>query len=355
MRRTPLYDEHLNHGCKIVDFSGWAMPVQYQSIVQEHLHTRKAVSLFDCSHMGEFSIVGEEDIQAFNRLVISDLTKIPVGRCRYGAFLNEDGGIIDDVITFRVAKDELFVVTNAGVLDRVSAMITSAVKDAKDVSDVTAKIDVQGPLARDTMARVGIDAAVELKFFHLRMTKWNGYPLLVSRTGYTGELGYEVYMDNEAAAPLWRELMALDETAPAGLGARDTLRTEVGYPLSGQDVDETRTPLEANMDPFIAWDTEFVGKEALLRQRDAGGYDRLTPLKTADRRAPRHGFQIFDGETAVGVVTSGAFGPSVGHGVGMGYLPEGYQEPGRQLVAGPRRLPVETAEFPFYTQGTCRD
>ncbi len=354
MRQTPLYDEHKALGCKIVDFSGWAMPVQYQGIVQEHLHTRKAVSLFDCSHMGEFTVVGAAAMEAFNRLVISDMSKIPVGRCRYGSFLNEDGGIIDDVITFRMAEDELFVVTNAGALERVSALITGAVDGAKDVSNETAKIDVQGPFARDIMERVGIEAAVALKYFRACRTEWKGHPLLVSRTGYTGELGYEIYMSNDAAVPLWRELLTFEETAPAGLGARDTLRTEVGYPLSGQDVKEDRTPLEANMEPFIAWDTEFVGKEALLRQKEAGGYQRLTAIKTADRRAPRHGFEVFDGDKTVGEVTSGTFGPSVGHGVGMGYLLEGYQKPGLALSAGPRRLAIETAEFPFYTEGTCR-
>jgi aminomethyltransferase len=185
--------------------------------------------------------------------------------------------------------------------------------------------------------------------------EWGGAEIIVSRTGYTGELGFELFIPNEIAVPLLRALLDIEGTAPAGLGARDTLRTEMGYGLSGQDFGEERTPLEANMAPFIAWDTPFIGKEALLAQKEKGGYAVLTAIATDSRRAPRHDFEVkHEGEPA-GVVTSGTFGPSVARGIGMAYLPTELSAPGTALTAGPKDLAIETAELPFYKDGTCRN
>lgn len=355
MQKTPLYDEHCRAGAKVIDFHGWALPVQYAGIIEEHTHTRAHVSLFDCSHMGEFRIQGREAIEHYNRLVCSDAWRIRPGRARYGAMLNEQGGIIDDIITFRVAEEELFVVTNAGPLEQVSARICGGNPGAHDLSAATAKIDLQGPQARAAAAAAGIEAAVDLKYFGFTQTTWRGTDLLVSRTGYTGELGYELYLPAKRAPDLWQALLAIEDVRPAGLGARDTLRTEVGYLLSGQDFDAARTPLEAGLDAFIAWDTEFVGKSALEAQRQASGFRRLTPIRTADRRAPRHGFVVYAGDQAVGEVTSGTFGPSVGHGIGMAYLDAAYTALGTALTAGPRALAITVADVPFYKAGTCRD
>jgi aminomethyltransferase len=355
MRQTALNDEYASHGGKVIDFHGWALPVQFHlGIVQEHLHTRTKAALFDCSHMGEFRIRGTEAVEAYGGLVISDPAKVAVGRSRYGSILNEQGGIIDDVITFKIADDDLFVVTNAAPLEFVSKQIAACGDGAEDLSETTSKIDIQGPMSREVLAPIMPEAA-DLKYFKHTEFEWEGHPIILSRTGYTGELGYEIYLPNEAAAPLWRRLADHAAVEPAGLGARDTLRTEVGYALSGQDFDETRTPLEAQHDRFIAWDTEFIGKAALEAQRDAGGYDLLTPIQTNSRRAPRPGFEVQrDGET-VGVVTSGTFGPSVGHGIGLAYLKPECAAPGTALTAGPRALPIETATLPFYADGTCRD
>jgi aminomethyltransferase len=361
MRQTPLHDEHVANGGKVVDFHGWALPVQFAGIVQEHLHTRQKASLFDCSHMGEFLICGEDNLRAFGRLVYSDILGLGVGRARYGGMLNDSGGIIDDVISFRLAEDELYVVTNAGPLARVSKMIREAVPDACDLSAETAKIDIQGPLSRAMLVRGGLTAAAELKYFGLCQTDWRGREVILSRTGYTGELGFELFVPGDLAVPLWRMLLEFEAVAPAGLGARDTLRTEMGYSLSGQDVDESHTPLESGMERFVAWDTEFVGKEALCAQRERGGYPVLTAIKTLGRRAPRKGFDVYahaesiDADAdRVGTVTSGTFGPTVGHGIGLAYLPQELRRPGTALTAGPKRIAVETAEIPFYSGGTCR-
>lgn len=355
MRHTPLYEEHKARGGKMVDFYGWALPVQYTGIVQEHLHTRAKVSLFDCSHMGEFRITSSDAVRQYDKLVLSDVDAIPVGRGRYGAILNESGGIIDDCITIKLGEDELYVVTNAGPLDMVSAIITADNPGAEDVSSQTAKIDVQGPLARDILLAAGFAAAAELRYFSVTLTEWGGGEVVLSRTGYTGELGYELFMPTIIAVALWRELSDQDDVEPAGLGARDTLRTEMGYGLSGQDFDQARTPLEARLDRFIAWDSDFTGKEALEAQQRAGGYPVLTAIRTRDRRAPRHSFEVRANNEVVGAVTSGTFGPSVGHGIGLAYVPENLAKPGTRLTAGPKGLPLETVELPFYKTGSFRN
>ena len=225
--------------------------------------------------------------------------------------------------------------------------------DVSDVSDETAKIDIQGPIARDILVNEILECA-SLKYYQARHAKWKGVDIVLARTGYTGELGYELFVPNGIAVDLWRRLLSYPDVKPAGLGARDTLRTEMCYGLSGQDFDESRTPLEAGMASFIAWDKEFVGRDALIAKRDAGGYPVLAPIKTGDRRAPRHGFDVTHDGEVVGVVTSGTFGPSVGHGVGFAYVPESLAKPGTKLTAGPKDLEIETTTIPIYTAGTCR-
>ncbi len=353
MHKTPLYDEHLRIGGKIVDFNGWMLPVQFAGIVKEHIHTRTQVSLFDCSHMGEYLVKGQDAIAKYGREIISDLSKIPVGRCRYGAILNEQGGILDDLISFRMAADELYVVTNAGPLDAVTERFCAKNPGMKHVSFETAKIDVQGPRAQEIVLKAGFAAAKSLSYFNATWTTWEGHQVLLSRTGYTGELGYELFMANDLSVKMWRRFLELG-VEPAGLGARDTLRTEVGYNLSGQDFDNTITPLEANMESFIAWDTEFVGKAALMKQRDAGNYARLVGVVTHSKQKPQHNFEVQHDGNAVGIVTSGTFGPSLGHGVGLARVPESLSKPGTRLSCGARGLDIEVASIPFYKEGTCR-
>lgn len=354
MLQTPLYEEHVSLGGKIVDFNGWALPVQFAGIVQEHNHTRTKASLFDCSHMAEFRVRGEDAVRAYSSLICSDPAKLRVGRSKYGALLNEDGGIIDDIITMKLADDDLFVVTNAGPREKVAKIFSRAGEGVVDVTDDTAKIDIQGPLARDVLVRE-LPMAADLNYFEIRPAEWKGEAILASRTGYTGEMGFELFVPTALAVPLWRSLIAHSEVEPAALGARDTLRTEVGYALSGQDFNETRTPLQARMETFVAWDTDFIGKEALAQQRDAGGYQRLAAIASPDRRAPRHDFELRRDGKLVGVVTSGTFGPSVGHGIGLAYLDEDCLGLGTTLEAGPRGLEVNVVELPFYSDGTCRN
>jgi aminomethyltransferase len=353
MRKTPLHDEHLALGGRVIDFHGWALPVQYVGIVQEHVHTRTNVALFDTCHMGEFVVRGQKAREAVDRLICNDTLNLPLGRCRYGAMLNDDAGIVDDTVTMRLGEDESYVVTNAGPIEEVAALMEAA--GAENVSDATAKIDVQGPGSRDVLLRLGLDAATPLRFYTACRTEWRGVPIVLSRTGYTGELGYELYMPNDLAVPLWRALLEVEGVAPAGLGARDTLRTEMGYPLSGQDFDASRTPLEAGMERFIAWDKEFVGRDALTAKKEQDDYPVITAIRTEDRRSPRPGFEVKAQGTVVGTVVSGTYGPSVGYGIGLAYLPQAIEDIHlSELTAGPKDLPIAAVELPFYTGGTCR-
>lgn len=355
MQYTPLYEEYEKSGGKVVDFHGWGLPLQFRGILEEHRWVRQQAGIFDCSHMGEFLIRGAENISAFSNLVIGDMVKLAVGRCRYTTLLNDSGGIIDDCVALKLSPDTLFLVTNAGTLDQVDGLLKRHVPEIENLSDLTAKIDVQGPLAPKVMVATGFNGVEALSFWAGGRFTWDGVDMIVTRAGYTGELGYEIFVPESAAVRLWQALNAQPETAPCGLGARDTLRTEMCYPLSGQDVDETRTPLEAGLDRFIAWDTPFPGKPALEAQRDSGDYQVLTPLRSADKRAPRHGFELRHDDAVVGEVTSGTFGPSIECGIGLGYIPAALAHAGARFEAGPRSLPVFVETAPLYKLATGRN
>lgn len=354
MRQTPLHDEYAGLGAKVVDFNGWALPVQFSGILQEHEHTRTKAGVFDCSHMGEFLLRGAAALAAFESLVFSDFAGLKVGPCRYSALLNANGGIIDDCVGLKLDAETLYLITNAGPLDKVAALLAEAIPGVENISDATAKIDVQGPLARQVLLDLGFEGVAPLKYWTGGRASWRGTEIIVSRAGYTGELGYELYIPREIAVDLWRALLAHEACAPCGLGARDTLRLETSKPLNGEDLSETITPLEAGMEKLVAWGKDFVGKAALEAQRASDDYPRLVSIVSADRRAPRHGFEVKQDGNVVGQVSSGTFGPSLGCGVGFAYLPKSLAVPGTALTAGPRDMPITVAEMPVYKHGTCR-
>ncbi|HNR34285.1 MAG TPA: glycine cleavage system aminomethyltransferase GcvT [Candidatus Hydrogenedentes bacterium] len=353
MRRTPLYEEHVARGGKMVDFHGWLLPIQFRGIIEEHHHTRSKVSLFDCSHMGEFLLKGAKAMRALEGMVFNDMICLRVGRCRYSSILDTCGGIIDDVVAMKLSEDELFIATNAGPYPRVARTLYR-VCGAQDLSPATAKIDVQGPLSRQALIDAGLGEVASLKYYTVCRAKWGGADIIISRAGYTGELGFELFVPNELAVPIWRRLLEDERVEPAGLGARDTLRLEMGYTLYGQDVDDSHTTLEAGMGRFIDWESDFHAKEFLVMQRQMGKYKIRTGVRSMNRQAPRQGYEVFYEGQPVGVVTSGCYGPSVGYGIGMAYVPVELSKPGVRFTAGPKDMEIEAVELPFYKHGTCR-
>ena len=353
MKQTSLYPVYGELGAKTADFAGWVLPLQFAGAVAEHLQVRTGAGIFDCSHMGEFLVTGRRAIEMLGYLTVSDLPGLPPGRCRYTVLLNELGGIIDDIVALRLDEDRLFVVTNAGPLDQVSGIL-AAIPGVEDLSAHTAKIDVQGPLSLEVLRSMGCQAAGQLAYWTGMETELLNASLRITRGGYTGELGYELFLPAEMAVTVWNRLLEDDRVAPCGLVARDTLRTEVSYPLSGQDFGPDVTPLEAGMERFIHWDHVFPGRERMIRMRDAGNYARLVPVVSADRRAPRHGFEVRLSGRPVGEVTSGTFGPSLGTGVGLARVAPEAAAPGTRLKAGPRDLDLEVLVPPAYQKGTCR-
>lgn len=354
LKTTPLYEKCKQLGGRFVDFHGWYLPLQFDGILVEHQHVRSKVGIFDCSHMTEFLIHGNDKIREFSYRTITDFEKLPVGMCKYTALLSEEGTIIDDCVGVKWDAETLFVVANAGTQHEVANILCGDSIHAQDMSDQTVKIDIQGPWSREILLQNGFDCVAELKYWRGSLGQWKGKDFFITRAGYTGELGYELYLPVEIGAEIWDILVNTPEVKPCGLGARDTLRTEMGYPLSGQDIDPTMTPLEASMDRFIDWQHEFVGKDILRRQQSNGSYRRLVGIRTRTRQSPRHGQVLVANEREVGVVTSGTYGPSVGTGVGLARVDLPYSQVGSVFTIKDKNVAVEVCETPIYKGGTAR-
>jgi len=309
--------------------------------------------------MGEFVFRGELDATGIGRLFSFRLDTIPIGRCRYGFLLNEDGGIIDDLTVYRTASDEVMIVVNAGPAESDFAAIRAGLPDGVCLEDrtlMTGKLDIQGPRSREVLAEFIGGEIADIPFFGFRRMILLGTEAIVSRTGYTGELGYEIYLASDRIVELWRLLLGDGRMKPAGLGARDLLRLEMGYSLYGSDLDETTTPLEAGLERFVDFTREFVGLGALLRQREQGLRRARAAFRVSSRRAPRHGYEIRYQGTPVGTVTSGAFSPMLGCGIGMGYVRPESALPGTHLEILHEGVALEATvmELPFYRDGSLR-
>lgn len=355
---TPLNRQHRSLNALMAPFGGWDMPIQYEGIIAEHRWCREQAALFDICHMGEFSYKGDFVAGGLEDLFTFSVTAIPVGRSKYGFLLNDQGGIIDDLIVFRIAIDEAMIVVNAATAPNDFSVIHSRLKGGQftDITAATAKLDLQGPRSRDVLADVLGSWVAEIPYFcFVQQTVLNA-PAIVSRTGYTGELGYEIFLPDAKVGELWEKLLADDRVKPAGLGARDVLRLEVGYSLYGSDIDESTTPLEADLGAFVKLDKQFVGKVALLQQKEQLPARIKVAFKVTSRRTPRHGFGIFDGDRQIGEVTSGVFSPMLGCGIGLGYLEPGYAALGTSLTIKQDRAVMEATvcSLPFYDQGSLR-
>ena len=351
---TPLNAWHKAHGAKMVPFAGWEMPVQYSGILAEHQHCRTNACVFDICHMGEFSLKGAGAKDALAKAVTQNMETLAPGKCRYGFLLNAEGGILDDLIVYCVAQDEYMLVVNGACAASDYAAIASRLPQGlnfTDISDATAKIDLQGPKSFDVLSRLLPGDWTTLGYFSFVKAAFDGGELIVSRTGYTGELGYEFYLPAGKAQALWDALVADADVLPAGLGARDTLRLEMGYPLYGQDLDVKHTPVEAGYPGMLTSTAEYVGKAKAFTVRQ-----KLIPLAIEGRRSARHYDKVClpDG-TEVGEVTSGSFSPTLGHSIALAYV-TAEAASGTDFVVKAARveLPAKRVDLPFFTGGTAR-
>jgi aminomethyltransferase len=355
---TPICSRHRALNALMAPFGGWNMPIQYEGIIAEHGWCRTKASLFDICHMGEFIFQGDFEAGGLEDVFTFSVKTIPVGRSRYGFLLNEKGGVIDDLIVFRLTEDKVMIVVNAATAPKDFAAIKSRLRGGQftDISAATGKLDLQGPLSREVMVAFFGEAIATVPYFKFISMNILGVEAIISRTGYTGELGYEIFIPAEKVCELWDLLLTDECVKPAGLGARDVLRLEVGYSLYGSDIDEETTPLEAGLAGFVNFDKNFVGKEALLRLRERGVARTKVAFEVDGRRSPRHFYDITVAGENVGTVTSGVFSPMLGKGVGIGFVRPELATLGTPLIISHERVSMEATvcELPFFREGSVR-
>ena len=357
MKQTILYDKHIALRAKMAPFGGYLMPIQYSGIIREHTATREAVAIFDTCHMGEFSIEGPAAASDLERILSCPVATIPIGKCRYGFMTNEQGGVRDDQILYRMGEDEFFMVVNASTEEGDAAWVQahlSAGTAFRNLSAATAKLDIQGPLSPKLLGRLLELPIDNMKYYSWAQNRWRGNELLVSRTGYTGELGFEIYAPHEQGAAIWDACLELG-ALPAGLGARDTLRLEMGLPLYGHELDEKTNPAESGFTRAIATDKEFIGSRLI---GDPGRKKRLLAGIMLDgRRAARSGDIVLDAAgQEIGVVTSGSFSPSLSRAIALAYLKIESSAVGTVVAVGTERGIIQgtVTELPFYKKATGR-
>ena len=341
-------------------FAGWDMPIQYDGILPEHLHTRARCGVFDTCHMGEFELRGPTAEADLERLLTARVGDLAAGQCRYAYLLDDNGGVLDDLTCYRFARDRFWLVVNAGTRAADADWIRahcSAGAVFEDRSDALAKLDVQGPASRSVMERAFGAPCPDLGYFRFAEPTLGGVPCVLSRTGYTGEWGYELYFPAERAVEFWERLLAVPDARPVGLGARDTLRLEMGYPLYGHELGPDRTPAGVAGGRFLELAKPFIGRDNVRAELERGPRERLVGLRLEGRRAGRPGARVWAAGRPVGTVTSGSFAPSVGCAVALAYLASEAAASGApvEIEAGGARLAARVTELPFYRKGTARN
>lgn len=364
LNRTPLHAEHVALGARMVPFAGYEMPIQYPAgITAEHQAVRSAAGLFDVSHMGQVEVSGPDARDFVQFATSNDIDRAAVGQAQYTLLLNENGGIIDDLLVYRFADHYLLVVNAANRskdLTHLQALTFGYDVTLVDRTHERALLALQGPRAATILARVVGGAVLELGYYRFETFEIEGIPVMVSRTGYTGEDGFEMYLPSHAAVDLWRSLLRVgrpDGLQPAGLGARDSLRLEMGYPLYGNELGEDRSPLESGLSWIVKLDQgDFLGRDALLRLKEAGVSNRLAGFQLRERGFPRPGYEVRTAAGGTGLVTSGTVSPSLGVGLGFAFLPAEAAAPGTtiEILIRGKPLPAEVVRAPFYKQGSVR-
>ncbi len=342
----------------MAEFGGWDMPIQYEGILAEHEHTRTKTGLFDICHMGEFELTGPSAVADLERLLTMKVSTLAIGQCRYGFMLNEQGGVIDDLTCYRLGEERYMLVVNAATLDGDSAWISRHLSSGTtftDLSDGIAKLDVQGPTARAELEKVFGKKLQDLGYFKAEPFQCLGTEMFVSRTGYTGDWGYELYFPASEAVRIWRALLANENIKPVGLGARDTLRLEMGYSLYGHELSTDRTPVATSRGGFIRKEGGFIG-EAAVRHDLENPQEFLVALEFDSKRAARSHDKVFFQGVETGMVTSGSVSPSLGKAVALAFVKAGHAVVGTVLdveIRG-KMFSAKIVELPFYKKGTAR-
>ncbi len=365
MKKTPLYDSHEKLGAKFVSFAGWEMPIHYtgSGILKEHDAVRNHVGLFDISHMGRFMLSGKGCEAMLSKIVPTPTLKLKKGMAQYSFLLNEQGKVLDDIYIYKQAKDKIFIIVNASNREKDFLWLQSHLSDPANLQDVTfetALLALQGPKSWDLLERVIPFDKEEIAlrtFVDTEIIGARGKGTLVARTGYTGERGYEIMVASSIAEKVWKALLAEGKEfniLPVGLGARDTLRLEKGYPLYGHEINEETTPIEAGLDKFIDFTKDFIGKEPLMLQKEKGVTQKRICFQLLVGGVPREGYSIYSGDKEIGKVTSGNFSPSLKKGIGMGLVDPRYAEQGSEIFIEihERGAAAVIVKAPFYRKGT---
>jgi len=364
LKKTPFYETHLKYGGKIIDFAGWALPVHFKkSIIEEHHATRNAATLFDVSDMGELLVTGKDALPMLQKLLVNDIAKGKPGRVIYSPMCNPQGGCVDDLMVCCYSTEHYLLVINAGNIQKDFDWVTKVAADfdevcVKNLSDETAQVAIQGPKSEAILQRITNAQLSELKYYRfIDDVQVAGKKSMISRTGYTGEDGFEVYCSPEDGPALWDAIIEAGEAdglIPAGLGCRDTLRFEASMPLYGQELDDVRGPIEAGLSKFVAFKKpDFIGRDVLLKQREDGPSVVLVGFEMVGRGIARTGYPILKEGGKVGYVTTGSFAPTVGKNLGMGYVTPELAEVGTEFDVEIRGKAVQARviPMPFYKKG----
>jgi len=358
MKNTALSHVHMALGAKMVPFAGYNMPVSYEGINMEHETVRNAVGVFDVSHMGEFLVQGPKALDLIQKVTSNDASKLVDGQAQYSCFPNDDGGVVDDLIVYRIEEEKWLLVVNASNIEKDWNWINSkndVGAELRDVSEGYSLLAIQGPKAIEAMQSLTSEDLSAISFYTFKVSDFAGVEhVIISATGYTGSGGFEIYCKNEDAEHVWNKVFEAGADfgiKPVGLAARDTLRLEMGYCLYGNDIDDTTSPLEAGLGWITKFTKPFTNSENLKKEKERGLENRLVAFELNDRGIPRQGYDIVDKDgNKIGRVTSGTMSPSLGKGIGMGYVPSVFREVGTQIHIQIRKnaVPATVVKLPFY-------
>lgn len=360
MKRTPLYEKHLKYGGKMIDFGGWEMPVQYGSIIEEHNAVRQRAGIFDVSHMGEIFIKGVNSGSFIQKLIVNDIENLSIGQVRYSPMCYADGGTVDDILVYRLDTDSYLLVVNAANIEKDYEWMLQNLDEgaeAINASEQFGQIALQGPAAQVVLQKLIDYDLSSIKFFHFKELKTkDGLTLTVSRTGYTGEDGFEILVEANNTPVLWEALLEAGKAegvVPAGLGARDTLRFEAALPLYGHELSKDISPLEAGLLKFVKLGKpDFIGRRALAAQQEKGLARKLVGFEMVEKGVARNGYELFCKDAKIGFVTSGSYSPSTGKNLGLALIDINFSDTGTEIevIIREKAIKARVVEIPFYSK-----